>query len=326
MSRTYDLSFELLGDPHLGRRFINGVSLARRGDRERLMWADFKASLERGASRRFHICTGDLFDKSVVPFWVILDTAMAYRQAAAQAPHTHFVILMGNHDGSRDADFRSAFDVFTALVAGVPNIVVVRDKAVTIDNLGFCPWHPFRTSAEIIADLPEGLAAVFGHWDVDSFGGAPHNLLPFEWFAARPDTACYTGHVHKAEVRQVNGVEVNIVGSMQPYAHGEEAEPAMYLTVTMTELQTMIDGGTDLRNLCIRVMVKPGEELPEIDCLQLTHVQVTEDGEADDLNVQFDSFDMDRLFSESFAANEVPDDISAKIRERYQESRLQEAG
>lgn len=325
MACAIGIDSELLGDPHLGRRFVNGVPLARRGDRERLVWADFKASLERGAGRRFHICMGDLFDKSVVPFWVILDTAMAYRQAAAQAPDTHFVILMGNHDGSRDADFRSAFDVFTALVAGVPNIVVVRDKAVVIDNLGFCPWHPFRSSAEIIADLPEGLAAVFGHWDVDSFGGAPHNLLPFEWFAARPDVACYTGHVHKPEVRQINGVEVNIVGSMQPYAHGEEAEPAMYLTVCLTELEALIGGGTDLRNICIRVALKPGEELPEIDCLQLTHVRVSEEGEADDLDVQFDSFDMDRLMAESFAANVVPDEIAEQIQARYHEARLREA-
>ena len=38
-------TIELLGDAHLGKPFIHGVPLHRRGDREKMVWADFERSI-----------------------------------------------------------------------------------------------------------------------------------------------------------------------------------------------------------------------------------------------------------------------------------------
>lgn len=310
------LKVEVLGDPHLGKKFVNGVPLHRRGEREAMVWADFRASLSTLCD--VHVTVGDLFDKAVVPFNVILDASLAYRQAAAGNRGTLYVILMGNHDGSRDADFRSAFDVFEALVQGEPHIVVVRDKAYEFGGMGFCPWHPFRASEEIAAELPESVKAVFGHWDVIGFARDSHNYLPVDWIAAHPNVAIYTGHDHK---RRIEG-RVAVVGSLQPFAHGEDPDDAddpTYVTLTLEEVD-----GRDLSAKCVRLDLKPGEVPPELDCLQLTTRRISEQGEPEVLDVNFDAFDMEALFRGVLSEAGVPDDIASQVFGRYLDTRLKE--
>lgn len=316
-----------LGDPHLGKKFVNGVPLHRRGEREGMQWAAFEAHLDTECD--VHVTMGDLFDKAVVPLAVILRAYHAYMAAARRNRDTTYVILMGNHDGARDADFRSAFDVLTELIGDHDQICVAREEAATLSRpkfenvtLGFCPWHPFKTAAEIIATLPDNVDAVFGHWDLISFTKDAHNYLPVEWLQARPHIQVFTGHDHKRRTEVVERVPVEVVGSMQPYAHGEDAENSldpMYLTLTLDQLDDR-----DLTDKCVRLDLRPGEDVPELDCLQLQVRRVKETGEPEELSVEFEAFDMMGLFASVFAEAGVPEDIGQQLMARYQDTRLQE--
>lgn len=298
------LRLYLLGDPHLGRSFVNGVPLHRRGAREKMVWRDFLAALDRAADCDLHVCLGDLFDKWIVSYDLILDTADAYKVAAEANPNTIFVILKGNHDWTRDLERRSAFDVFTKLVAGVPNIVIVKD-VVEIQGLIFYPWHPLWTAQEKLKDV-EG-KVLFGHFDVE-FGD--HNQVPTTLHFER----IYTGHDHKARRLTRHGTEVIVVGSMQPYAHGEEADDRLYITLRADQL----DGAGDLQNKCVRIL-GPLEE--EIDCLQLTFKQEKNDDDDELDNVTLGDFDLDKLFAEAFAEAGVSAERTADVLGQYHSKR-----
>src|SRR5689334_1109340 len=119
-----------LGDPHLGKRFIEGVPLHRRGEREVQQWVEFDRSLNDVNGASYHVMMGDLFDNFSVDETTVLRAAEHYVSAAARHRGTHYYILRGNHDAVRDADKKSSFDVFHALVATEENITVVREVAV----------------------------------------------------------------------------------------------------------------------------------------------------------------------------------------------------
>lgn len=329
-----DLEIELLGDPHLGRRFITGVPLHRRGDRERTVWADFHRSLRQAKGAAAHICLGDLFDRSVVPFNVVLKAADAYRRAAKRNPGTRFIVLKGNHDDSRDADFRTALDVFERLLAGSANVEVVQGEAqiICLDagdravRLAICPWHPF-TPAEAIAQAlvdqdPAPVAAAFGHWDLDAYGQAADNVVPHRILSALTDTL-YTGHVHLPTTRRFGAVTVHVVGAMQPYAHGEDPTGDLYQTLPLEVVTRALEEDPErFREICLRVVVPPGEAAPDnIECLQLL-VKRLDEVEADAM-VDFERFDLDALFDETFAAHGVPAAIVGQIRARLGELRAE---
>lgn len=298
----------LLGDPHLGRTFTNGVPLHRRGVREQIVWQDFLEALHvPGSDFDIHICLGDLFDKWIVSFDLILDVAAEYRAAAAKRPGAHFYILKGNHDWIRDLTRRSAFDVFAALVAGVPNITIV-DKPLSIATTGLVlyPWHPLWDATETLKDV-EG-TALFGHFDVE-FG--EHNMAPTKLHFEK----IYTGHDHKARTFTRDGTEVIVVGSMQPYAHGEEADDSLYVTVRAED----ITDPTIFKDKCLRII---GRYEGEIDCLQLTFKQEKTDDSDDQLGeVTLGDFDMDKLFAESFAEAGVSAERTAEVLGQYHTKR-----
>lgn len=308
------VTVKTLGDPHLGRRFLSGVPLHRRGEREASVWRQFAAELDDVGGVDVHVCLGDLFNAFVVPPEVTLEAAQRYRDAARRHPHVQYVVLMGNHDGARDAARRSSFDLFAALTAGVANLHVVSGAALALDGLLFCPWHPFQSAAELLAPhAGRRVHAAFGHWDLDAFGDEPpHNLLPWAELAALTGRA-FTGHVHKPGTRAANGLEVTVTGSMQPYAHGEEAEPAWYLTLTLDEL--LARPAEELRDRCLRLRLRPGEVPPEVDCLQLTVQRVTSDQEP--LEVKLESFDLQKLFTEAFEEEMVEVTIAREIWSRF---------
>src|SRR5262245_25751534 len=112
-----------LGDPHLGKAFINGVPLHRRGEREETQWTDFVKSLATPCD--LHVCMGDLFDRMFVPYAVVLRAARAYKNTALTNPNREFVIIRGNHDASRDSFIIAAYDVFAYILQGVKNVHVL---------------------------------------------------------------------------------------------------------------------------------------------------------------------------------------------------------
>ena len=296
----------VLGDPHLGRAFHHGVPLHRRGERERMVWADFQAALASAVGCDLHICLGDLFDKWIVSFDLILNTAEAYRKAAKDNPGCLFFILKGNHDWTRDLERRSAFDVFAALVADVPNITIVKDMLhLAGTNIVLYPWHPLWDAKEKLA--VSNAKILFGHFDTE-FGD--HNMIPTELNFER----IYTGHVHKPDRFNRHGTEVVIVGSMQPFAHGEEIDDSLYITLRPEE----IPAAGDLTNKCVRIV---GPFDGSIDCLQLTYKQEkkTDDGQLE--QVTLGDFDMDRLFAEAFAEAGVSAERTSLVLGQYQAKR-----
>jgi len=95
-SGSMSMMFKTLGDPHLGKRFVEGVPLHRRGEREAHQWAEFERSLNDVSSAKNHICVGDLFDAFSVDEATVLRAAEHYVSAAARHRGTHYYILRGN--------------------------------------------------------------------------------------------------------------------------------------------------------------------------------------------------------------------------------------
>jgi DNA repair exonuclease SbcCD nuclease subunit len=312
----------LLGDPHLGRSFIHGVPLDRRGEREKMQFEQFHNNL-LNANGELHVCMGDLFDKAVVSYSVILNTAYAYAQAADHNPRVQYVILKGNHDWQRDLEKPSAFDMFSALVHHIDNIQVVPTwYQPTGSDAVYFAWHPTISAKDMVASWPGQATKAYGHWDIEDFGGQNLNLIPTAKMAERGITSAYTGHIHKPQKFVRDGVAVEVVGSMQPYAHGEEVNEELYLTKTKEEVLAAGEGA--FRDKCLRVDLSPGELLDfDIDCLQLTVRKPK--GEDEKLEVTLGDFNMTSLFRDSFQEAGVSESVTEKLLGQYEASRMTDA-
>jgi DNA repair exonuclease SbcCD nuclease subunit len=307
------MEFTILGDPHLGRTFVHGVPLHRRGEREAMMWRDFAQSLSSVAAP-LHICMGDLFDRAVVSYETIVSAARLYLHAAAKFPETKFIILRGNHDTSRDADKISAFDVFSMIVGGVENIRTVSEPQ-NIDGYWFFPWDPVRSATQLVTAHGTPAPAAFGHWDI---AGDDHNLIPVRELAAAGIAKAYTGHTHLPQKFTRAGVDVIVTGSMQPLAHGEDPEERLYITRSLAEVEPDPEAYKDK---CLRVDLRPGEVFDmEIDCLQL--IVRRPDEELSNEAVALGDFDMITLFNTAFEAEGVPEIFREKVIEQYHRQRM----
>lgn len=311
----HDDNVTILGDVHLGRRFTTGVPIHRLGEREEMVWKQFEDSV-LNCKTALHVQVGDIFDAFTVDPTTVLRVAETYLKAPKEVT---YVLLRGNHDASRDAEKRSSFDLLHAILRGVENIFVVRDEPAAILGYGFCPWHPFRSAAEQ-AELLEAWGiqcqAVFGHWDTQSFGGSEHNLIPLEVLRRFTDHAV-TGHIHLPQNYESGGVRVTVTGSMQPYSHAEDPTGRWYVTVTREQYEA-----GDFTDKNVRVVLDPDDNdpLPEKNYLSL----VTKRGEAqavESIEVDFDDFDMSKLFKSSLEENGVGKTVMDQIMTKFQELR-----
>lgn len=327
------VDFELLGDPHRGRPFRNGVPLHRLGDREKMQRAELQASLANVEGVAAHICMGDLFDKAKVDNRVVLETAQDYL-AAVRKHHDHvmdrplvdYICLTGNHDEMRDRDFVSSFRLFTEIVQN--EMLVVRSIPLQRyygDNgeafLVFIPWHPMKTAAEMVeehVELIRGADAVFGHWDVDRRLEGTDNYIPAERFVELGVKLAVTGHDHVAREMELSGLKVIVTGSMQPYSHSEDPESRLYVTETVAEvLQTLnIVGADAYKDMCLRVIGDWDDEIP--NCLQFKAVPEGS-AEADEAlaQVQIAEFSMNDLWTQAFDG--VDEEVAAALRARFAE-------
>lgn len=321
------LKIEALGDQHLGKKFERGVPLHRRGDREKMQWADFRKSLLTPCD--VHVNMGDMYDQWYVSYQTIFRAAESYRDAALANPKRPYYILMGNHDASRDLQRVSAFKIFAEIVRSVPNIIIVDEQVevyvgekrvggntfLTGERLVFMPWSPVNTAAEMVAlnaHLIENADATFHHCDVD-MRAEDFNKLPAAALAAIGVKRAITGHDHVRREIVMDGLPVLVTGSMQPYSHSEDTEGKLYRTITLDE----IDG--DYKDMCIRVQLKKGEvlETPP-NCLQLTLQYEDADEGEEEVSVQFEKFDFNKLFNEAFAAEGVSAETTALVHERWE--------
>jgi DNA repair exonuclease SbcCD nuclease subunit len=311
-----DLNLMLIGDPHLGRKFVTGVPLSRRGEREAMVWKQFTELC--GTPNVTKVIMGDLFDTSRVPEEVMIRAYAMLREHATPA-HPIFV-LMGNHDMSRDTEKASSFELLKAFHQPDEALYFITEPEV-YNGIAFLPYHPFRRSEEqldlIEADQP--LAAI-GHWDLDSFGEMPHNIFPAQALLARGVRRAYTGHIHTPEVRTYEGVmHLVVTGSMQPYSFAEDPEGKLYVTLTLDEL-----AGTDpsaLETKCVRVILQEGDALPAIDCLQLVGKRSQTDDVEDSIEVSLESFDMQQIIHSSLSKAVSDQTILQEVLGFYQNHR-----
>ena len=278
-------NFTCMGDQHLGRAFKSGVPLHRVGEREALIHAQFARELMH-VTTELHINLGDMFDKFVVAPEVVLFAADTYARAAKANRNTHYIVMRGNHDVSRDLSRSSSFEIFTRLVASVSNITVVGDNPLVIGNLGFLSYNAFGTALEGVNSLPDNLTRIFTHFDYVDWGG--DHVLPTQRLAAKQIFNVTNGHDHLRRSEKRHGVEVDIYGSLQPFSHAEDGTGAWYRTVTLDELQ-----GLDTHLLNIRVLLADGDVLPtDLDCLSLTAKKIRGEDVVVD-TTEFDSFDIE---------------------------------
>ncbi|WP_419902158.1 metallophosphoesterase [Kiloniella sp.] len=290
----------VLGDPHLGRSFIHGVPLHRRGDREAEQWAEFERHLNDVEGVDYHICVGDLFDKFVVSHETLFKAVEVYTRAALRNTDVTYYVIRGNHDGSRDAEKVSSFDLFSALINSDFAEYTIRTVVNASDAFGpiaFVPWHPFTPAVEMVQQLPElPFEYIFGHWDIDSFGHENPNLVPLEELAKRTKHIV-TGHIHTPEEREpLPGVKLTVTGSMLPYSHSEDPKAEKYVSLTLKQLDEL--DLESLKNKCVRILLNPGEDVPDIDCLQLTtkRIETKEDQEPEEVVIE--DFNLKALFSD----------------------------
>lgn len=198
------------------------------------------------------------------------------------------------------------------MIIGRDNNVTCVTSPIVIDDMLLNPWNPLYPAR----DMVKGLKAetYFGHNDVD-LRSDPFNLLPTKELADLGFKEAYTGHVHLPTSFVRDGVNVTVVGSMLPYAHGEDATGDTYVTLGLDELQDH-----DLTNKCVRIRLKPGEVFDQqIDCLQL---QVEREGaaEAQELDVSLGDFDLQTVFEKTVADFQIPDPILDQLRDKWKKA------
>lgn len=257
----------LIGDPHLGKKFEVGVPFHRRGEREAGQFKTFREQLD--VDEGIVIIVGDLFDHPYVGFAVIEETARSLLTAAEFHPDTVYLVMAGNHDLPKNVVSIGAFhDLEDRLRDRFPNLMVVR-RPLVYKGIALFPWEWGRRANDQVKDIEnEDVLLCVGHWDLTKFSERDDHLAPVgvlrEAFGQVP---LFSGHYH---VPGKYG-EVTCTGSMEPYSHGEDPTEAKYTTKTLSEALAAPDGA--FKNMCLRVILKPGEDLPEIDCLALTSIK-----------------------------------------------------
>lgn len=309
MSKLLPENVTVLGDPHLGRRFKTGVPLHRIGEREMSQEEDFYRSLH-DCQTECHVMMGDIFDKFIVPPEIVLFAAETYNSAANQNPNVMYVILLGNHDVSRDTSRSSSFDLFKRLVAGAENIRVVDSEPVVLGSYGFAPYSVFSSADDVVNKLPNDLDAVFGHWDIVDFGG--DNVIPTKLLADKGIPLAITGHDHVAREEKRHGVDILVTGSMQPYTHAEDPEGYLYVSVTLDELDPEA-----VVNKNVRILLREGEVLPDdLDCLSLTAKRITDEDDKIEVDTsEFEALELNVMLESILEGLTCKDQIMAQFEE-----------
>jgi len=296
----------LIGDPHFGKDFRNGTPLHRRGEREAMQRAQFQAELATHEANMV-VMVGDLFDKPFVPLPILSQVINDVIDAAQSRPEVHFVMMAGNHDRSRQLDVQGAWDIFSLAVNWLDNVHIVNEPTA-IQGIMCYPWQWDVSALEQIERYGTGSCDVFvGHWDMMSFGGDDSHICPT---ASLAPGKVYSGHYHEERDYEIDGVTVHCTGSMQPYAHGEGD---MYVTLTVAEALAR----DDLHDKCVRIILEPGQDMPEIDCLQLTQKRLDAEAEEIELGeIGIGAFNLAEVLDQQFNENEVPDTVRTFIKER----------
>jgi len=321
----------VIGDPHLGKKFTNGVPLDRRGEREAHQYETFRVSLHAAAEESsLVVMMGDLFDQYMVEGSDLYETYLIYKEVAEAHPAVRFVLIRGNHDVSRYIARRSSFDILAAMLEKFNNIIVVLQPILLKENSDvylFFPYDAFQSTRELLTGIMrqfttpgEKYTAIFGHWDIESFGGSDYNLCPFDLLAPTlvDGGKIITGHVHEAQIFTIpdETFQVIVTGSMLPYSHGEDSNGNIYVTMTLAEFEA---APISFRDKSVRLLLRPGQVPPDnIDALQISHKYV-DDNKVEETEVRMTNFSFKELFEKVFSEHGLDEEVTNAYWEKYKE-------
>lgn len=280
---------QAIGDPHFGLKFEVGVPLSKRGIREASQIKDFRQQLNEDVD--VCIVVGDVFDHPYVPYQVVAQVASALEDAASTNPDCQYIVYAGNHDLPRDITKVGAFhDLVDRLKDRYQNLVLVR-RPMVVNNIAIFPWEWDRRADEQVQDLAgQKIVAAFGHWDLILFDKTKdEHLAPTkEIIEAFGKVPMYTGHIHIAGEYKVKGHMVTCTGSLQPYDHGQDPDNTLYVTEALSDVLAKPEG--HYKDKMLRIILKPGEQLPQIEALAITPKRVASE-KVEKTTVSLNDFD-----------------------------------
>ena len=316
------MKIQTVGDIHLGRKYHNGVPIHMRGQMEKLQREKFTELLSTGGVEGF-VLVGDTFDSYIVDPADVEFAASGILGAARGNPDIWFVVLGGNHDESKDTTKKSSFDLFKLIIkeANLDNIHLI-EKPTVFKGMGFISWSATYSAKELAEQLvssvsvsgSNALAAVFGHWDVVLPSNANHyNMVPTEQLKAVTQKIV-TGHVHRPDTVERDGIEITLTGSILPLSHGEEIDSdEMFYTVTKDEYEA---DPKKYERKFVRFVLNEDEELPEGDFLQVKAYVKPSKTSLDEGEVATE-FDISKILKAYLIKNDVPEARTIEVVERF---------
>lgn len=314
-------SFKLVGDPHIGRVFKTGVPLHRLGEREKMVQDQLALELLSNDDTPI-IIMGDLFDKYSIPDSLVLWLSEVLNEATSWKKIYN---LRGNHCVSKDVNKKGSFDVLERLC---PSVVFVNTSHLIslpqhAGSLILFGYDAFKSAKELAEEIPDNLnyLAAFGHWDLTAHGEDTHNLIPAEVLARKGVTKAYTGHIHKPQQVTLHGVPVTAVGSLQPYAHGEELEgETLYQTLGKEEVEELLaENENHFEDVNIRVLVNSGNTwtvaVPNCLSFQVKVLAVDAD-DLSDLEVGYEEFSTANILNKNLVG--VSENLTVHIHQRIE--------
>jgi hypothetical protein len=306
---TNGTRLHLIGDPHLGKKFETGVPLRYRGLREASQFQDFRNRLETDAD--IIVMVGDLFDHPYVGYSVVDEAAAAIGGAAERNHDTVYIMMAGNHDLPRNTTAVGAFhDLEQRLQGRYDNLHIVRRPTV-INQIAILPWEWDRKADEQVKEIEnEDAIAAVGHWDLATFEGRDDHLAPVDrLYGAFGKIALFSGHYHVAGQYG----DVACTGSLQPYSHAEDTSGTLYVTMPLSDALAKPEGY--FKGKMLRVLLKPGEDLPDIDALAVTHKRVVDETQPKTIDtVSLSDFDWNKMLAERI--NKLDPKVQEFIKER----------
>ena len=302
VSRNY--IFQNIGDTHIGKKFKTGVPLDRLGEREELIFKAFEQQLKPETSNvNFIIHQGDLFDKPTISYTDLMRTTELIKEAALVYHQTMYVFIAGNHDLHRDTEKWSAFEIAKSILSPLRNVLFVVKEPVKLGDFLFVPYSFTQTPLEQVANYEAEI--MFGHLDE-----------PFPYEVIKKFEKVYTGHIHTPRVEG----NVVVTGSILPMSFAEDPEARLYKTFSSLE-ELRNTPSEQLKDLCIRVNLKDGEEIPhDINCRQMISMRDSElDPEGGELEVGMEGLDMEVLLHEALD----PTGLFNEIYEKYLQMKVE---
>lgn len=286
------ITIRVIGDPHIGKSFKQGVPKDILGKREQMSLDLLKELLHSNVN--YIIIVGDLFDKFQVDVTTFYKVLMLLEEASKNNPNTKFIFLNGNHDLSKESEKISSFQLLQNYIdrhQDISNIRVILSKQeepiLKLSDegiaLGLFHYNPFMSIDEEYTDDELQIDSVlypikiaFGHWETIDFNSdvfinrqVPIKVLKYFDYVV-------TGHEHRPKVTITNNVPILTVGSMLPYAFSEQLdveEHVNYYTLSIQDINKVLEHDINyFENTCVRILIAKDstEDVPEFKCLSKT--------------------------------------------------------